>query len=165
MGYITRRERPPTDEEHEALRRQSWEYGKAPSGLVGGSSQVTEFEITADRISKPPSGGLPDHQRLFILEVGADVRIGFELCFMQGAIALGSFPAQRVCVAFAVRQSGTGATEDASPSQAAISYRWCGAPVSIVEITDEERPPWDKLLPIYRLWALQAALEQLARKP
>jgi hypothetical protein len=122
-------------------------------------ARAVEFDIGIDQIVRPPTfEGMPDRQRHYDLEIGALVRIVFELCFMDDSVVEGRFPGDRVLVAFAARQTACG-WEDIRANRMPVSFRWIGQRMNIVD--GPKHAPEDRV-PIYRLWALQKAAQSLA---
>lgn len=158
-GWVKRYERELTDSERDALQRMKHHRGDRGSAdtdtVAPRTARGISFDIGIDHIVKPPTLGLRARSQLYILEVSPTIRVGFELCFMDMAVATGSFPSSRVCVAFAVRRIADRGWENAAPGGGAISFAWGSEQMDVIESC--ERPPYNELFGIYRLEALEEA--------
>jgi hypothetical protein len=130
MGSIRRTVRPLTTAERDWLLERP-----QPIAAALEAANAVEFQLTIDRVLKPPPpAGMPSDQELYLLEIGPSQALGFEYCFMNGALVDGSFPSQRVQIAFA----------ESRLNESAVSFSWSGQQLAIQPVADS--PPVNTML-------------------
>jgi len=132
-------------------------------GALGSIREVVEFRVDIFATEKPPEiAELSPDKQLYVLKVEEGVIFGFELCFLQYAYVDGQFPRKTVAVAFGILDSIAAGSTPKVLEAWPISYCWSGEPTAVLNIELCERPPFDEILPIYRFWAFEEAVQRLA---
>jgi len=150
MGRIEYCERELTHQEEEQYKKIAKKrFFKADLRPLQ-TATVLEFYLIIDRITKPENVlHLPDPILLYLFELGSNLKICYELCFMDRCTVIGTFPANQIKVAFVVQNSETNDWQDVTPGRWAISYNWIGSPAEIIDVPYDFDA--DELVPIYRL--------------
>ncbi|MCG3136727.1 MAG: hypothetical protein HJJLKODD_00563 [Phycisphaerae bacterium] len=160
MGWITQKIRNLTDTEIEILdrhKRLHIDHHSIKIDLL--SNHALEFDIGIEDIRKVPCNYLSKEKQAYFLNISSALNIGFELCFMDRSVVLGSFPKNKVRVAFAVQNQNNERWRDISSGGFPVLFDWYGELIEIHTLTT--KPDWDKIVPIYRLEALLKAIQQL----
>ncbi len=128
-------------------------YGEDAT-ILASAQDAIEYQISVDSISQPPVvAGLPAKQQLYLLEIGQPFSLGFETCFMEGALVLGEYPRASVYICFVIAE---GRTLGNWP----VSYAWRGEAISIQHVSKEQCPPVEQVLPVYRSDWLEEAMNR-----
>ena len=166
MCRITKQLRPLTEVERSTLQQHvRGSHSKCLSPTVPDDVVGLEYTIHVQEIWRPQSAAaasLPPAQQLYLLFVTTDILLAFEQCFMEHCAVYGTFPATVVRVTCAVTAHGAiAAPEDVSPLRMPLSFRWEG-PTAPVRSVAYPATCGSRILPIYRLWALEEAIRRVA---
>ncbi len=158
MGSFKKITRPISQEERRFLATLSDDNRHSMStDSLDSIQDVVEYQIEIDQVLKPDCGyQLPPDIEPYILVVNKSTSIGFEYCFMDGALVSGGFPKDFVRIAFGVLRDNA--------MSLAISYAWEGSTLSVQDIAMQECPqPMSTMMSVFRSDWIETAIDQMGK--